>query len=274
MVDSCRTCDSCGEGLEQYCTGPVSFTGTYNGPFTPDGTNTFGGYSDHLVVDEHFVLTIPEGLKPHEAAPILCAGVTTYSPLRHWKVGPGTVVGVAGIGGLGHMAVKMARAMGARVVALTTSDDKTTDIRSLGADEVVLTTSKEAMTANAESIDFLLDTIPYEHELIDYLKLLKRDGAMAVVGLLMPVKQTLEMMEILTKRRTLAGSLIGGIPETQEVLDFCAEHGIAPETEVIPIQDINKAFKHLKAGDVRFRYVLDMSTLKADPDAKADVTES
>ena len=275
MVDSCRTCSSCREGNEQYCEGQKGFTGTYNGPLQPDGTNTYGGYSDHLVVDEHFVLALPKGLDPKTAAPILCAGVTTYSPMKHWGVGAGTKVGVAGLGGLGHMAVQLAKAMGAHVTVVTTSKDKREDAEALGADAVLLVSDKKALKAAEASLDFVLDTIPYDHDFTPYLTLVRRDGAMTVVGQLMPSLKPLQTMELISKRRTLAGSLIGGIEETKEVLAFCAEHGIAPRTETIAIQDVNKAFKALKKGDVRFRYVIDMASIRKDVKATktADVKD-
>ena len=272
MVDSCRTCPACEDGLEQYCEGPKGWTATYNGPLKPDGTNTYGGYSDSVVVDEHFVLKIPAGMDLQTAAPLLCAGVTTYSPLKHWNVGPGTEVGVVGIGGLGHVAVRIAKALGARVTAFTTHEDKVDEIRTLGADDVVLSTDKAAMAAQEGALDVILDTVPEPHDFNPYVTALARDGHLVVCGLLAPNKLTLEMMEVLSKRRSIAGTIIGGIAETQETLDFCAEHGVAADVQVIPIQDVNTAFKTLDEGDVRFRFVIDMASLREEAARKEEAT--
>ncbi|WP_370436060.1 NAD(P)-dependent alcohol dehydrogenase [Microvirga sp. TS319] len=260
MVDSCRTCSSCREGLEQYC--EVGFTGTYNGPEQDTGANTYGGYSDVIVVDESFVLRIPDGLDPAATAPLLCAGITTYSPLRRWRVRAGQKVGIVGLGGLGHMAVKLARAMGAHVVLFTTSPNKREDALALGAHEVVVSRDKEAMAAQRNSFDFILDTVAAPHDLDTYLVLLARDGAMVLVGAPAEPHPATTVFNLIMKRRQLAGSLIGGIAETQEMLDFCAQHGIVSEIEMIPVQAINEAYERMLRSDVKYRFVIDMASLK------------
>ncbi|MGH8373245.1 MAG: NAD(P)-dependent alcohol dehydrogenase [Gammaproteobacteria bacterium] len=263
LVDSCRHCASCDEGLEQYCEN--GFTGTYGGEDKIGGTphkKTFGGYSDKITVDERFVLSIPENLDPAAAAPLLCAGITTYSPLRHWKVGPGQKVGIIGLGGLGHMGVKFAHAMGARVVMITTSPEKGEDAKKLGADEVLLSTDAQAMQAAKASFAFLLNTIPVGHDTDPYMDLLKRDGTMVIVGAIEPLKQVNGRPFILG-RRSMAGSLIGGLPETQEMLDFCGKHNIVCDIEKIAMKDVNKAYDRTVKGDVKYRFVIDMATLKA-----------
>ena len=265
LVDSCRECEQCQQGLEQYCEGPVGATNTYNGPFKPDGTNTFGGYSDKIVVDEHFVYTIPENLDVKAVAPLLCAGLTTYSPLKHWQVGPGKKVGIGGLGGLGHLAVKLAVALGADVTVFSTDEDKESYAAELGAKDFVLSTDTEAMEELELKYDFLLNTIPYPFDPNPYVKLLKRDATMAVVGLLLPFSAATNNMEVIFHRRNLAGSLVGGVPETQELLEFCAEHNILPEVEMIAMEDINDAHKRMKNEEVRFRYVIDIAnTLKPE----------
>ncbi|MCD9187359.1 MAG: NAD(P)-dependent alcohol dehydrogenase [Pyrinomonadaceae bacterium] len=265
MVDSCGVCVNCREDLEQYCEGPKGATQTYNGPFIPDGTNTFGGYSDKIVVKEHFVLKVPENLDVKAVAPILCAGVTTYSPLKHWKVGEGQKVGVIGLGGLGHMGVKLAKALGADVTVFSTSEEKEADAKTFGATDFVLWEDTDAMEKLELTYDFLLDTIPYEHDINPFVKLLKRDATIAVVGLLLPFSKSTNNLEVAFHRRNLAGSLIGGIAETQEVLDFCGEHNILPEVEMIAMEDINDAHKRVKKGEVRYRYVIDVAkTLSTD----------
>lgn len=264
MVDSCGKCKPCQEGLEQYCEGPVGWTATYNGPQKPNGTNTYGGYSDHVVVREEFVLKIPDSIDVQHAGPILCAGVTTYSPMKHWGVKPDQAVGVIGLGGLGHMAVKLAKAMGARVTVITHDKKGKEDrARELGVG-LIDSTDKKQMAEFELSFDFLLSTIPDKHDVNPYLELLKRDGKLILVGLLGPDEKPVDHQQLAFHRRTMAGSLIGGIAETQEVLDFCAEHGIAPDIEMIPIQDVNKAFDTLKKGDIGKRFVIDMASLKAD----------
>ena len=264
MVDSCGTCPPCQEKEENYCEGPVGWTATYNGYMKPknEDFNTFGGYSTNVVVKESFVLRIPAALDIKAAAPILCAGVTTYSPMKHWKVGPGQRVAVVGIGGLGHMAVQIARALGATVTAVTRTTEKQAEAEKLGAHDVLISTDSKAMEAHEMKFDFIIITIPDAFEVNDYVKLLKRDGVITTVGLLGPYKDPLNNMEMAMHRRSISGSIIGGIAETQEVLEFCAEHNILPEVEIIKIQDINEAFEKMKDEEVRFRYVIDMASLK------------
>jgi len=261
MVDSCRTCSACRDGLEQLCEGPAVFT--YNGPDQHLGGVTYGGYSDSIVVDEHFVLRVSESLDPAGAAPLVCAGITTYSPLRRWNVRKGQRVGIVGLGGLGHMGVQFARAFGARVAVLTTSAGKAQSALELGAEEVIVTRDAAAMLKNANSFDFILDTVSAAHDINAYLNLLKRDGTLTLVGAPeepLPVSA----FALLFGRRQLAGSIIGGIRETQEMLDFCAEHGITAKVERIPIQKINEAYERLLRGDVQYRFVIDMASLAAD----------
>ncbi|MDR3471162.1 MAG: NAD(P)-dependent alcohol dehydrogenase [Devosia sp.] len=258
MVDSCRHCDPCEAGMEQYCPECVY---TYNTQDPRTGAVTFGGYSEQIVVEERFVVKIPPALDLKAVAPLLCAGITVYSPLRHWNVGPGQKVGVIGLGGLGHMGVKIAKAMGARVVMITTSPGKGKDALRLGADEVLLSKDAEAMAAAQGSFDFLLDTIPVSHDVNPYLELLRLDGAMVLVGVLTPVAPVFGG-NLIGRRRSLAGSAIGGMAETQEMIDFCAEHGIVSDVEMIRIQDINAAYERLLKNDVRYRFVIDMASLK------------
>jgi uncharacterized zinc-type alcohol dehydrogenase-like protein len=261
LVDSCRRCISCDDGLEQYC--EHGFTATYGSEDKVGGTphpTTLGGYSDRITVAERFVLRIPDNLDPAAAAPLLCAGITTYSPLRHWKVGPGQKVGVIGLGGLGHMGVKLAHAMGAHVTMITTSPAKGEDARRLGADEVLISKDSDAMAAAANGFDFLLNTIPVGHDTDPYMNLLKRDGTMVIVGAVEPLKQV-SGVPFIFKRRSMAGSLIGGLPETQEMLDFCGEHGITCDIETIAMKDVNAAYDRTVAGDVKYRFVIDMATL-------------
>jgi uncharacterized zinc-type alcohol dehydrogenase-like protein len=260
MVDSCKHCASCDEGLEQYCEN--GFTGTYNGPLF-GGPNTYGGYSDNIVVREDFVLRIAPGQNLAAVAPLLCAGITTYSPLRHWKVGPGMKVGIVGLGGLGHMGVKLAHAMGAHVVLFTTSPGKTADALRLGADEVVVSRDKDEMARHANSFDFILNTVAAPHDLDAFTGLLKRDGTMTLVGAPAEPHPTPNVFNLVFKRRAIAGSLIGGVAETQEMLDFCAEHGIVSDIEMIAMADINGAYERMLKGDVKYRFVIDMATLKA-----------
>ena len=259
MVDSCGACENCKEGLEQYCEGPVGATLTYNGPMKPDGTNTFGGYSDKIVVKESFVLKVPESLDLKAVAPLLCAGVTTYSPMKHWKVSAGQKVGIIGMGGLGHVAVKLAKALGAEVTVFSTDKEKEEYAKELGARQFVLESDTDALTELELKFDFLLDTIPYEHDINPFVKLLKRDATLAVVGLLLPFKAETNNQEVAFHRRNISGSLIGSIAETQEVLDFCAEHNILPEIEMIAMEEINDAHKRMKNEEVRFRYVIDIA---------------
>ena len=258
MVDSCAHCASCAQGLEQYCEN--GFTGTYNGPLF-GGENTYGGYSDKIVVKQEFVLRIAPGQNLAAVAPLLCAGITTYSPLKHWKVGPGMKVGVVGLGGLGHMGVKIAHAMGAHVVLFTTSPGKTADALRLGADEVVVSRNSDEMTAHANSFDFILNTVAAPHDLDAFTGLLKRDGTMTLVGAPAEQHPSPNVFNLIFKRRTIAGSLIGGIAETQEMLDFCAAHGIVSDIEMIAMQDINAAYERMLKGDVKYRFVIDMASL-------------
>ncbi|RTR06548.1 NAD(P)-dependent alcohol dehydrogenase [Halomonas nitroreducens] len=261
MVDSCRHCQSCRDGVEQFCL--EGFTMTYGSDDRQDGSFTQGGYSDAIVVSEHFVLRMPEGIDLASAAPILCAGITTYSPLRHYGVRTGHKIGVVGMGGLGHMGVKLAKALGAEVTVFTRSEAKVEEARRHGADHVVVSSDPDQMEAVAETFDFMLDTVPVQHDLNPYLAALKYDGTHILVGLLDPIEPAIEGVNLVFKRRMLAGSLIGGIEETQELLDFCAEHDIRCDIETIDIQDINTAFERMEQGDVRYRFVIDMASLKA-----------
>lgn len=259
MVDSCRRCPSCTEGEEQYC--EAGFTGTYNGPMF-GGENTYGGYSDHIVVDEKYVLHVRHAEGDLAAvAPLLCAGITTYSPLAHWKVGPGQKVGVVGLGGLGHMGVKIAKAMGASVVLFTTSENKRADALRLGADAVVISKDPAQMAAQADSLDFILDTVAAQHNLDPLLAALKRDGAMVLVGAPEHPHPAPTVFNLIMKRRTLAGSLIGGIRETQDMLDFCAKHGIVADIEMIRMDQIEEGYARMLKGEVKYRFVIDMATL-------------
>jgi len=261
MVDSCQHCASCNEGLEQYC--EKGFVGTYNGPAFGGGENTYGGYSDNIVVDEKFVLRISHTENLAAVAPLLCAGITTYSPLRQWKVGPGQKVGVVGLGGLGHMAVKIAAAMGAHVVLFTTSPDKREDALRLGAKEVVVSKNADEMAAHVNSFDFILNTVAAPHNLDAFVNLLKRDATMTLVGAPATTHPSPSVFGLIFKRRRIAGSLIGGIAETQEMLDFCAEHNIVSDIEMIDMQQINEAYERMLKSDVKYRFVIDMATLDA-----------
>jgi uncharacterized zinc-type alcohol dehydrogenase-like protein len=261
MIDSCHECESCNEGLEQYCKN--GFLATYNGNMrNPSKENlTYGGYSAVIVVREDFVLRIPPNLNVAAAAPLLCAGITTYSPMRHWKVGNGTRVGIIGMGGLGDVAIKIAVAMGAEVTLITTSPDKISDAKSIGAKNGIISTDDNDMKNNADSLDFILSTIPQSHDANPYIKLLKRDGVLIVVGCIAPLKNSLDLTKMIPDRKSLGTSLIGGIVETQEMLDFCSRHNIVADIEIIPIEKINEAFKKVDKGEVDFRYVIDMSTI-------------
>ncbi len=273
MIDSCRHCEPCEAGDENYCEGPNSWLATYNGPMVsakkaPDGhnmygrDNTYGGYSSVIVVDQDFVLKIPATLRPEVAAPILCAGVTTYSPMKHWGVKAGDRVGVIGFGGLGDMAAKLAKAMGAEVTVFTTSKDKRDEAARLGV-QVVMENDEDALKSLKSSFDFMLSTIPEKHDVNPFVALLKRDRTLVVVGALEPLAP-INNQAVAFSRKSVGGSLIGSIADTQEVLDFCAEHGIGPDIEVIPIQQINDAYQQVEDGDVRFRYVIDMASLQAE----------
>ncbi|MDX1587325.1 MAG: NAD(P)-dependent alcohol dehydrogenase [Oleiphilaceae bacterium] len=260
MVDSCRTCSSCEAGLEQYCA--EGMTGTYNGEDRHDGSITYGGYSERIVVSDRFVVNLPEKLDPASAAPLLCAGITTYSPLRHYGVKAGHKVAVVGMGGLGHMGVKFAKALGAEVTLFTRSESKVAEAKKQGADHVIISTDRAMMKAARERFDFVLDTVPVQHDLNPYLSCLKLDGTHIIVGLLEPVEPALQAGTLVSKRRVLTGSLIGGMPETQEVLDFCAEHGITCDVEMLDIKNINEAYERMHKGDVKYRFVIDMKSLR------------
>ncbi|AVS85689.1 hydroxyacid dehydrogenase [Paracidovorax avenae] len=261
MVDSCQHCAPCAEGLEQYCDN--GFTGTYNGPEQGTGANTFGGYSAQIVVRENFVLRITHGEDSLAAvAPLLCAGITTYSPLRQWNAGPGRKVGIVGLGGLGHMGVKIAAAMGAHVVLFTTSDSKREDAKRLGAHEVVVSKNAGEMAAHANSFDLIVNTVAAPHGLDAFLALLKLDGTMTLVGAPASPHPSPNVFSLIMKRRRLAGSLIGGIRETQEMLDFCAQHGIVADIETIRMDEIESAYERMLESDVRYRFVIDMETLR------------
>ena len=261
MVDSCRTCRSCSEGLEQYCDrGATIFTYNTPDPHRP-GERTYGGYSSHLVVDESFCLTLSKTLDTAAAAPLLCAGITTYSPLRHWEAGPGKKVGIVGLGGLGHMGVKFAHAFGAETVLFTTSQGKVVDGKRLGADAVVISSDAAAMKAHANSFDLIVNTVAFSHNLDPYVALLKRDGALVLLGAPAVPHPSPTFGQLIFKRRSIGGSLIGGIRETQEMLDFCAGRGIVCDVEMIPIQKINEAYERMLKSDVKYRFVIDMASL-------------
>lgn len=259
IIDSCRKCSPCDRGDEHYCLeGP---TLTYAATDRVDGTTTMGGYSNNYVVDERFAHTVPANLDLAGVAPLLCAGITTYSPLRHWKVGPGMKVGIIGLGGLGHMALKFAHSFGAHTVQLTTSPQKVADAKRLGADEVVISTNNDEMKKHEGSFDFIIDAVSAPHALEPYLELLKQDGTLTIVGL--PEKPpSLDIFHLIGKRISVAGSMIGGMPETQEMLDYCGKNNITADVEVIAIEKVNEAFERLLKQDVKYRFVIDMSSLK------------
>jgi uncharacterized zinc-type alcohol dehydrogenase-like protein len=260
MVDSDGTCPACKDGMEQFC---PNFTLTYNAPDKHTGKVTYGGYSDSIVVTEHFVLRVPENLNLAGTAPLLCAGITTYSPMRHWGVSKGKKVGVVGLGGLGHMGVKFAHALGAHTVVFTTSESKKEDALRLGADEVVLSRNADEMKKHAGSFDFILDAVSADHDLNAYLQLLGRDGNLTMVGA--PEKPLpISVFNLIMGRRSISGSPIGGIAETQEMLDFCGKHGITSDVEVIPIQKVNEAYERLLKSDVKYRFSIDMASLKSE----------
>jgi uncharacterized zinc-type alcohol dehydrogenase-like protein len=260
LVGSCQHCDACAEGLEQYCEN--GFVGTYNGRTDDPPGHTLGGYSQRIVVNDRFVLKIrhPEG-QLAAVAPLLCAGITTYSPLRHWKVGPGSKVGIVGIGGLGHMGIKLSHAMGAHTVAFTTSESKRPDAHDLGADEVVVSRDEAQMAQHAGTFDFILNTVAASHDLDAYTRLLKRDGTMVLVGVPEHPHPSPNIGTLIFGRRAIAGSLIGGLPETQEMLDFCAERGIVADVEMIRAQDIDRAYDRMQRSDVKYRFVIDSASL-------------
>ena len=258
LVDSCRQCASCKEDLENYC--EKGLIGTYNSIDPNRGTVNQGGYSDHIVVDERFVVKVPENLDIKGAAPLLCAGITMYSPLVHWNAGPGKTVGIVGLGGLGHMGVKLAHAMGAKVVMITTSAAKGEDAKKLGADEVLVSKDKGDMAKAAGTFDLIINTIPVTHDANPYIDLLKRDGTMVIVGALNPI-EAVNTGAMILGRKSLAGSVIGGLKETQEMLDFCGKHGIVSEVEVIKPSEINEAYERVLTNHVRYRFVIDMNAL-------------
>lgn len=259
LVDSCRTCNHCAQGLEQYCTTGATFT--YNGEDKHLGGMTFGGYSEKVVVDEAFTLKVPANLDPAAAAPLLCAGIATWSPLRHWKAGPGKKVGIVGLGGLGHMGVKFARALGAHTVLFTTSPGKVADGLRLGAHEVVISKDEAEMAKHANSFDLIIDTVSADHSLDALMALVKLDGTMCMVGA-PPSPQQIAAFSVILPRRNLAGSCIGGIAETQEMLEFCGAHGIACDIETIRMDEINTAYERMLKSDVKYRFVIDMASLK------------
>jgi uncharacterized zinc-type alcohol dehydrogenase-like protein len=258
LVDSDRTCPACKDGLEPYCNAPVF---TYNGPDRHTNGVTYGGYSDAIVVDEHFVLRMPANLRPEAAAPLLCAGITTWTPLRRWGAGKGKRVGVVGLGGLGHMAVKLARAMGAEVTVITRSASKKEDAKRLGASDVVVSTDADAMKKHAGTCDLIVDAVSASHDVNGLINLLRRDGALAIVGV--PDKPlSIEASGLLFGRRAVGGSIIGGLGETQEMLDFCGKHEVAADVEVIPVQKLNEAWARMLKSDVKYRFSIDMASIK------------
>ena len=260
LVDSCRECDSCKHDLEQYClTGMV---GTYNGPDKHLGGHTFGGYSEKVVVDEHFVLKVPSNLDLAAVVPLLCAGITTWSPLRHWKVGKGSKVAVVGLGGLGHMAIKLAKGLGAEVTLFSRTPDKKKDALELGADGIIISTDNDQMKAVGGKFDLIIDTVPYVHDVNPYVSTLNISGTLVLVGYLGGLEPILNTVPMILGRKSVAGSLIGGIAETQEMLDFCGKNNIVSEIEIIKMQDINIAYERMLKSDVRYRFVIDMASLK------------
>ena len=260
LVDSCRTCDSCKKDLEQYCL--TGFTGTYNGKDKHSGGHTFGGYSEKIVVEEHFVLKVPSNLNLAAVAPLLCAGITTWSPLKHWNVKEGSKVAVVGLGGLGHMAIKLAKGLGATVTLFSRTAEKIADAKELGADEVIISTNAEQMEAVKGKFDLIIDTVPYVHDVNPYVTTLNIDGTLVLVGYLGGLEPILNTVPLILGRKSVAGSLIGGIAETQEMLDFCGEHNIVSEIELIKMQDINEAYDRMVKSDVKYRFVIDMASLK------------
>lgn len=260
MVDSCQHCSPCQQGLEQYC--EEGNTLTYNDKDRHDHMPTYGGYSEKIIVSEKFVLRIPDGLDLKGAAPLLCAGITTWSPLKHWNVTQGSKVAVVGLGGLGHMAIKLAKGLGATVTLFTRSPNKEADAKRLGADQVILSTDPDQMKASKNQFDLIIDTVPYEHDVNIYLPTLSLGGTLVLVGFLGKMQSTLNTTPLVLERKSVAGSVIGGIAETQEMLDFCAEHNITSDIEIIPIQEIDNAYKRMLKSDVKYRFVIDMASLK------------
>lgn len=260
LVDSCRTCDSCQKDLEQYCL--TGATGTYNGQDKFLGGHTFGGYSERVVVDEHFVLRVPTNLPLAAVAPLLCAGITTWSPLKHWNVTSGSKVAVVGLGGLGHMAVKLAKGLGAHVTLFSRTASKTADALALGADEVIISRDAEAMNSVKGKFDLIVDTVPNVHDINPYVTTLNISGTLVLVGYLGPLDPFLNSVPMILGRKSVAGSLIGGIAETQEMLDFCGQHEIVSEIEIINMQNINEAYERMLKSDVKYRFVIDMASLK------------
>lgn len=260
LVDSCATCKSCKQNLEQYCEN--GFVGTYNGEDKHLGGHTYGGYSEKIVVKQNFVVTIPESLDLAASAPLLCAGITTWSPLKHWQVKQGSKVAVVGLGGLGHMAIKLAKALGAEVTLFSRTKSKTQDAINLGADHVVISTEQVAMDESRGKFDLIIDTVPYVHDVNPYVATLTINGTLVLVGYLGPLEPFLNSAPMILGRKSVAGSVIGGIKETQEMLDFCAENGIVSEIEMIKIQDINSAYERMIKSDVKYRFVIDMASLK------------
>lgn len=259
MVDSCQHCASCEQGLEQYC--EEGHTLTYASKDRIDGMTTYGGYSEKIVATERFVVKVPDGLDLAGAAPLLCAGITTWSPLRHWKVGAGSRVAVIGLGGLGHMGIKLAKALGAEVTLFTRSPGKEADARRLGADHIVLSTDPAQMQAARNRFDLVIDTVPYQHDVNPYLPTLSLNGTLVLVGLVGDLAPTLSTVPLILGRKAVAGSVIGGIAETQELLDFCGQHGITSDIEIIKMQDINGAYERMLKSDVKYRFVIDMGSL-------------
>jgi uncharacterized zinc-type alcohol dehydrogenase-like protein len=260
LVDSCRHCENCEHDLEQFCEN--GSTGTYNGKDKHLGTQTFGGYSEKIVVDEHFVLRVPENLNLPAVAPLLCAGITTWSPLRHWNVKEGTKVAVVGLGGLGHMAIKLAKALGAEITLFSRTPDKEKDAKALGAHHVIISTDAAQMKTVKGKFDVIIDTVPYTHDLNPYIQTLHINGTLVLVGLLGNLEPSLNTAPLVVGRKAVAGSLIGGIAETQEMLDFCGKHNIVSDIELINMQDINAAYERMLKSDVRYRFVIDMASLK------------
>jgi uncharacterized zinc-type alcohol dehydrogenase-like protein len=261
IVDSCRTCDSCKQDLEQYCLN--GFVGTYNGKDKHLGKQTFGGYSEKVVVDEGYVLRVPENLNLAATAPLLCAGITTWSPLKHWNVKKGSKVAVVGLGGLGHMAIKLAKGLGASVTLFSRTPEKTADAKELGADEVIISTDASQMKSVAGKFDLIIDTVPYVHDINPYVSTLNINGTLVLVGYLGPLDPFLNSVPMIMGRKSVAGSVIGGIAETQEMLDFCGKHNIVSEIEMINMQDVNASYERMLKSDVKYRFVIDMASLKS-----------